>query len=155
MGDSPTASDYDDRARANAARSAGARGAGGADHKQQARSRIHAAASESRSATAEQQRLDEASAEIPWQRWGTYLSERAWGTVREDYSAHGDAWNYFPYDHARSRTYRWNEDGLAGWCDRSQFLCFGLGLWNGLDSHIKERPYGLTNEQGNHGEDAK
>ena len=155
MGDSPTAEADDDRVQAADARSEGVRGAGGADHKQQARSRIHAAASEARSATAEQQRLDESSDEIPWQRWGTYLSERAWGTVREDYSADGDAWNYFPYQHARSRTYRWNEDGLAGWCDRSQFLCFGLGLWNGLDDHLKERPYGLTNDQGNHGEDAK
>ena len=77
----------------------------------------------------------------PWYRWGPYVSERAWGSVREDYSADGDAWNYFPYDDARSRTYRWNEDGLAGWCDRKQFLCFGLGFWNGLDSHIKERPF--------------
>lgn len=109
-----------------------------------------------RHGTAEQQRLDDAVAgRAHWQRWGTYLSERAWGTVREDYSADGDAWNYFPYDAARSRAYRWNEDGLAGWCDKDQFLCFGLGLWNTQDDHLKERPFGLTNEQGNHGEDVK
>ena len=107
-------------------------------------------------ATAERQRLDSAVAGTePWQHWGTYLSERAWGTVREDYSANGDAWNYFPYEHSRSRTYRWNEDGLAGWCDREQFLCFGWGFWNGQDDHLKERPFGLTNDQGNHGEDVK
>ncbi|MCB0914510.1 MAG: glucosidase [Actinobacteria bacterium] len=111
---------------------------------------------ERRRATAEQRRLDDAEAgRAHWQRWGTYLSERAWGTVREDYSADGDAWNYFPYDAARSRAYRWNEDGLAGWCDSRQILCFGLGLWNGVDRHLKERPFGLTNEQGNHGEDVK
>ena len=107
-------------------------------------------------ATAEQQRLNAAVAGAePWQHWGTYLSERAWGTVREDYSANGDAWNYFPYDHSRSRTYRWNEDGLGGWCDREQHLVFGWGFWNGLDDHLKERPFGLTNDQGNHGEDVK
>lgn len=110
----------------------------------------------SRGETAEQGRLDACNAGTePWQDWGTYLSERAWGTVREDYSANGDAWNYFPYAHARSRTYRWNEDGLAGWCDRAQHLCFGWGFWNGVDDHLKERPFGLTNEQGNHGEDVK
>ena len=94
-------------------------------------------------------------ADPAWRRWGTYLSERAWGTVREDYSADGDAWSYFPFEHAASRTYRWNEDGLAGWCDDEQNLCFGIGLWNGLDERLKERPYGLTNSQGNHGEDVK
>ncbi len=132
------------------------RHAGGGDRKQEARTKIQAAASKARRTTAEQTRLDDCHrGTAAWQHWGTYLSERAWGTVREDYSANGDAWNYFPYDDARSRTYRWNEDGLAGWCDRKQFLCFGLGFWNGLDSHIKERPFGLTNEQGNHGEDVK
>jgi hypothetical protein len=109
-----------------------------------------------RAATAEQQRLDATVAGTQnWQRWGTYLSERAWGTVREDYSADGDAWNYFPYDAARSRAYRWNEDGLAGWCDQNQYLCFGIGVWNHRDDHLKERPFGLTNSQGNHGEDVK
>ena len=109
-----------------------------------------------RAATAEQQRLDAAvTGAARWQRWGTYVSERAWGTVREDYSADGDAWTYFPYDHARSRAYRWNEDALAGWCDQEQILCFGIGLWNHLDDHLKERPFGLTNAQGNHGEDVK
>ena len=90
-----------------------------------------------------------------WKRWGPYVSERAWGTVREDYSAGGDAWGYLPYDHARSRTYRWNEDGIAGICDRHQFICFALALWNGRDPMLKERLYGLTGEQGNHGEDVK
>jgi hypothetical protein len=106
--------------------------------------------------TAEHNRLREAhDGAAPWRRWGTYLSERAWGTVREDYSADGDAWSYFPFEHARSRAYRWNEDGLAGWCDHSQTLCLGIALWNGRDPILKERPYGLSNEQGNHGEDTK
>jgi Glycosyl hydrolase family 63 C-terminal domain len=87
--------------------------------------------------------------------WGPYLSERQWGTVREDYSADGDAWNYFPHDHARSRAYRWGEDGLAGISDQEQRLCFALALWNGQDSILKERLFGLTNEEGNHGEDVK
>ncbi len=87
--------------------------------------------------------------------WGPYLSERQWGTVREDYSANGDAWNYFPHDHARSRAYRWGEDGLAGICDKSQTLCFALALWNGQDPILKERLFGLTNSEGNHGEDVK
>ena len=105
---------------------------------------------------AEQERLAEVKAGISdWRRWGTYLSERAWGTVREDYSADGDAWSYFPFEHARSRAYRWNEDGLAGWCDRDQIICLGVALWNGNDAILKERPYGLANEQGNHGEDVK
>ncbi|RME63998.1 MAG: glucosidase, partial [Caldilineae bacterium] len=90
-----------------------------------------------------------------WKHWGPYLSERAWGTVREDYSEHGDAWNYFPHDHARSRAYRWNEDGLAGISDRNQYLCFALTLWNGRDPILKERLFGLTGPEGNHGEDVK
>src|SRR5262247_4147053 len=90
-----------------------------------------------------------------WNRWGPFLAERAWGTVREDYSADGDAWSYFPHDHARSRTYRWNEDGLAGICDRHQYLCFALALWNGRDPILKERLFGLTSSEGNHGEDVK
>ena len=90
-----------------------------------------------------------------WNRWGPFLSERAWGTVREDYSADGDAWGSFPHDHARSRAYRWNEDGLAGICDRHQYLCFALALWNGRDPFLKERLFGLTGPQGNHGEDVK
>jgi len=90
-----------------------------------------------------------------WRQWGPYLSERAWGTVREDYSAGGTAWDYFPHDHARSRVYRWNEDGLAGICDSAQFLCFALALWNGRDPILKERLFGLTGNEGNHGEDVK
>jgi hypothetical protein len=90
-----------------------------------------------------------------WKLWGPYLSERAWGTVREDYSAEGSAWEYFPHDHARSRVYRWSEDGLLGICDDRQFLCFALALWNGQDPILKERPFGLTGNQGNHGEDVK
>jgi hypothetical protein len=107
-------------------------------------------------ATAEGRRLTEADAGTArWRRWGPYLSERSWGTVREDYSADGDAWNSFPHDHARSRVYRWNEDGLAGICDIEQRLCFALAFWNGADAILKERAFGLTNTQGNHGEDAK
>src|SRR5690348_8938388 len=90
-----------------------------------------------------------------WKRWGPYLSERAWGTVREDYSPHGNAWEYLPHDHARSRAYRWNEDGLAGISDRRQMICFALALWNERDPILKERIFGLTNGEGNHGEDAK
>ncbi|MEK6262568.1 MAG: glucosidase [Planctomycetota bacterium] len=90
-----------------------------------------------------------------WHRWGPYLSERQWGTVREDYSEHGDSWNYFPHDHARSRAYRWGEDGLLGICDRECRLCFGLALWNGRDPILKERLFGLTGPEGNHGEDVK
>jgi len=89
------------------------------------------------------------------QKWGPYLSERQWGTVREDYSADGDAWKYFPHAHARSRTYRWGEDGIAGWSDDQQRLCLSLALWNGKDEILKERLFGLANEQGNHGEDVK
>ena len=90
-----------------------------------------------------------------WKRWGPYLSERAWGTVREDYSSTGEAWDYFPHDQARSRAYRWNEDGLAGISDRRQILCFALALWNGQDPILKERLFGLTGQEGNHGEDVK
>ena len=90
-----------------------------------------------------------------WNRWGTFLSEHARGTLREDYSADGDAWRYFPHDDARSRTYRWNEDGLAGICDRHQNLCFALALWNGRDPILKELAFGLTASEGNHGEDVK
>jgi hypothetical protein len=91
----------------------------------------------------------------PWHLWGPYLAERAWGTVREDYSADGDAWRYFPYDQARSRAYRWSEDGIAGLCDIRQDICLSVGLWNGRDPHLKERFFGLDGHQGNHGEDAK
>jgi len=90
-----------------------------------------------------------------WREWGPYLAERAWGTVREDYSSDGDAWAHFPHDHARSRVYRWNEDGLAGICDRGQNLCLAFAFWNGVDPILKERAFGLTNSQGNHGEDVK
>ena len=91
----------------------------------------------------------------PWKQWGAYMSERAWGTVREDYSATGEAWEYLAHDEARSRAYRWSEDGLAGFCDIGQRLCLGLALWNGKDPILKERIFGLTGNQGNHGEDAK
>src|SRR6201993_32443 len=106
--------------------------------------------------TQEEIRLSESGARKKhWKRWGPYLSERAWGTVREDYSPHGNAWEYFPHDHARSRAYRWNEDGLAGICDRHQFICFALALWNEYDPILKERLFGLTGNEGNHGEDVK
>jgi hypothetical protein len=105
---------------------------------------------------AEKQRLDEERLQKqPWRLWGPYLSERQWGTVREDYSANGDAWNYFTYDMSRSRAYRWGEDGIAGISDDHQHLCLALALWNGQDPHLKERLFGLTNSQGNHGEDVK
>ncbi len=104
----------------------------------------------------EQQRLEESRRkEKHWKRWGPYLSERAWGTVREDYSPNGSAWDSFPHDHARSRAYRWNEDGLGGICDNHQNLCFALALWNGQDPILKERLFGLTGSEGNHGEDVK
>ncbi len=104
----------------------------------------------------EHDRLQEArTADIPWRKWGPYLSERQWGTVREDYSENGDAWNFFTHDHARSRAYRWGEDGLGGISDDKQRLCFALALWNGKDSILKERLFGLTNSEGNHGEDVK
>jgi Glycosyl hydrolase family 63 C-terminal domain len=106
--------------------------------------------------SAEHLRLQEASErKVPWRKWGPYLSERQWGTVREDYSDNGDAWNYFTHDQARSRAYRWGEDGLAGICDHHQILCFALALWNGKDPILKERLFGLTNSEGNHGEDVK
>ena len=106
--------------------------------------------------TAEQRRLEEArERSVPWKKWGPYLSERQWGTVREDYSESGDAWNYFTHDQARSRAYRWGEDGLAGISDDQQRLCFALALWNGKDPILKERLFGLTNSEGNHGEDVK
>jgi hypothetical protein len=106
--------------------------------------------------TREEFRLEESRhRSAHWQRWGPYLSERAWGTVREDYSASGDAWNYLPHDHARSRAYRWNEDGIAGICDRHQYICFALAMWNGRDPILKERLFGLAGTEGNHGEDVK
>jgi hypothetical protein len=106
--------------------------------------------------TSEHARLREArEGTAPWCKWGPYLSERQWGTVREDYSEGGTAWEYFPHDHARSRAYRWGEDGLAGLCDEKQRLCFALALWNGADPILKERAFGLTNSEGNHGEDVK
>src|SRR5436190_10955983 len=106
--------------------------------------------------TNEERRLEESRLrKLHWNRWGPYLSERAWGTVREDYSATGDAWDYLPHDDARSRAYRWSEDGLAGLCDDQQRLCFALSFWNGADPVLKERIFGLTGNEGNHGEDAK
>lgn len=104
--------------------------------------------------TIEGQRLRGSNA-AAWRRWGPYLSERQWGTVREDYSADGDAWNYFPFEHAHSRAYRWGEDGIAGFSDDQQNWCLSLALWNGQDDRLKERLFGLTNQQGNHGEDVK
>ena len=106
--------------------------------------------------TAEERRLADAQARTThWRRWGPYLSERQWGTVREDYSPHGTAWDYFPHDHARSRAYRWGEDGLLGISDNHQRLCFALALWNEKDAILKERIFGLTGSEGNHGEDVK
>src|SRR5471032_2959808 len=106
--------------------------------------------------TPEHQRLAEDAARTKnWKRWGPYLSARQWGTVREDYSANGDCWNYLPHDHARSRAYRWGEDGLLGWTDRQCRLSFALSLWNERDPILKERLFGLYNPQGNHGEDVK
>jgi hypothetical protein len=104
----------------------------------------------------EQKRLKSVRHEgVPWKKWGPYLAERQWGTVREDYSEDGDAWNFFTHDHARSRAYRWGEDGIAGISDDKQHLCFALALWNGKDPILKERLFGLTNSEGNHGEDVK
>src|SRR3954453_12603475 len=106
--------------------------------------------------TNEQSRLEEsADPAVPWKKWGPYLSERQWGTVREDYSDSGDAWNFFTHDQSRSRAYRWGEDGLAGISDDKQRLCFALALWNGKDPILKERLFGLTNSESNHGEDVK
>ena len=104
----------------------------------------------------EARRLEELrTSGVPWRKWGPYLSERQWGTVREDYSKDGDAWNYLTHDQARSRAYRWGEDGLGGISDDQQLLCFALALWNGRDPILKERLFGLTNSEGNHGEDVK
>src|ERR1044072_5527694 len=104
----------------------------------------------------EAQRLEESRLRKKyWKLWGPYLSERSWGTVREDYSADGEAWEYFTHDDARSRAYRWNEDGLAGISDRHQRICFAVALWNGNDPILKERLFGLTGSEGNHGEDVK
>lgn len=100
---------------------------------------------------AEQSRLTDLS----WKKWGPYVSDRQWGTVREDYSENGDAWNYTTHDMARSKTYRWGEEGIAGICDNEQLLCFGIALWNKKDHIIKERFFGLNNNEGNHGEDVK
>ena len=112
--------------------------------------------SERTAGTAEGRRLLDADAgRADWKLWGPYVAERAWGTVREDYSADGDAWAYFPFDHARSRAFRWSEDGMAGLCDRDQRLCFALAFWNGRDEILKERAFGLSNAEGNHGEDVK
>ena len=108
------------------------------------------------SENAEVKRLEAArSHTMAWRKWGPYLSERQWGTVREDYSADGNAWDYFSHDQARSRAYHWGEDGLAGLSDEKQLLCFALALWNGRDPILKERMFGLTNSEGNHGEDVK
>src|SRR3954469_20753792 len=105
---------------------------------------------------AEQLRLDRnRGLEEPWYFWGPYLAERAWGTVREDYSANGDAWNYLPHEHARSRAYRWNEDGIGGISDFKGRLCLAFACWNERDPILKERLFGLTGPQGNHGEDVK
>jgi len=110
----------------------------------------------SRLLTTEDHRLEEArQRKKHWKRWGPYLSDRQWGTVREDYSANGTAWEFFPFEHAHARAYRWGEDGIGGFCDRHQMICFGLALWNGKDSILKERLFGLTGNQGNHGEDVK
>ena len=104
----------------------------------------------------EKQRLqDIIDGGVDWQRWGPYLSERSWGTVREDYSADGSAWDYLTHDMARRKAYRWGEDGLAGICDRYQLLCFSMAFWNGRDPILKERAFGLTPNEGNHGEDVK
>jgi hypothetical protein len=104
----------------------------------------------------ERSRLEETRrGAVSWKRWGPYLSERQWGTVREDYSETGDAWNYLTHDQARSRAYRWGEDGIAGISDEKQRLCFALALWNGVDPILKERLFGLSNGEGNHGEDVK
>jgi hypothetical protein len=112
--------------------------------------------SESRPTGTEQRRIRESDVDaVPWRRWGPYVSERQWGTVREDYSAGGDAWSYLTHDQARSRAYRWGEDGIAGVCDDRQTLCLGLALWNGNDPILKERLFGLSNNEGNHGEDVK
>src|SRR5881396_852365 len=107
-------------------------------------------------AEAERRRVRAAHEHEPgWYRWGPYLADRQWGTVREDYSADGEAWESFPFEYAAVRAYRWGEDGIAGFSDDQQRLCLGLALWNGADVILKERLFGLTNHQGNHGEDVK
>ena len=112
--------------------------------------------SNGRPLNAERQRLENHRlGKENWRLWGPYLSERAWGTVREDYSAYGDAWDFLPHDQARSRAYRWSEDGLGGISDENQFLCLAVALWNGRDPFLKERAFGLTGPQGNRGEDVK
>src|SRR5580692_416167 len=105
----------------------------------------------------EQMRLrDREKGSVPkWVKWGPYVSERSWGTVREDYSSNGDAWNYFVYDSAHQKAFRWGEDGIAGWCDRYQILVFSPAFWNGKDPILKERLFGLSSNEGNHGEDVK
>jgi len=116
----------------------------------------HDTSGSTRALDPERERLEQSrDRKVHWKRWGPYLSERAWGTVREDYSEHGTAWDYFPHDHARSRAYRWNEDGIAGISDRHQILCFSVALWNGRDAILKERLFGLGGGEGNHGEDCK
>jgi len=106
--------------------------------------------------TREEERLEESRLRtVHWKRWGPYLSERQWGTVREDYGGGGDAWGYLPHDHARSRAYRWGEDGIGGICDRHQYICFAIALWNGRDRILKERLFGLAGNEGNHAEDVK
>jgi hypothetical protein len=105
--------------------------------------------------TAEGKRILDARHASQWRRWGPYLSERQWGTVREDYSAHGDAWHYLPHDHARSRAYRWGEDGIGGFGDDHLRWCLSVALWNERDPILKERLFGLANSEGNHGEDVK
>jgi hypothetical protein len=106
--------------------------------------------------TAEEARINEQyKGHKKWLKWGPYLSERQWGTVREDYSKDGNAWDYFPHDHSRSKVYRWGEDGIAGISDDRQLICFSLALWNGKDPILKERLFGLTGNEGNHGEDVK
>src|SRR6266513_4640187 len=117
---------------------------------------FNAMSSKTSAMNAEQRRIEENNLQQQrWHLWGPYLSERQWGTVREDYSKNGDAWNFFTHDQARSRAYRWGEDGLGGISDDKQHLCFALALWNGKDPILKERLFGLTNSEGNHGEDVK
>src|SRR6266404_8269771 len=107
--------------------------------------------------SAEEKRIFEShTSPVPqWQKWGPYVSERAWGTVREDYSPNGDAWNYFPFEQSHLKAYRWGDDGIAGWCDRYQVLLFSPVFWNGKDPILKERLYGLNSYEGNHAEDVK
>src|SRR6266704_1036929 len=113
-------------------------------------------ATKTQAGTAERDRLDDAQKRTAhWRRWGPYLADRQWGTVREDYSAHGTAWDYFPHDHARSRAYRWGEDGILGISDNHQRMCFALALWNERHPILNARYFGLTGSEGNHGEDVK